>query len=145
MRPKINKIDKKNLIIWLFWDFNFYICVIIPPLSELSEGYTWNSQNSGCFTNQNPLDSSKNSNYVYVGLIGIKHFVSFLVISLDYRVSGRKLWKVISFWEREGWIFLMFKTRFHILQTWAFYDISSFFDFQIFFLYQKFFLKKTNL
>ena len=48
--------------------------------------------------------------------------------------------------------FLMFKIRFHILQTLKFYDISSFFDlslalfhklvfFKNNFLYQKFFLK----
>ena len=49
--------------------------------------------------------------------------------------------------------FLMFKIRFHILQTLKFYDISSFFDlslalfhklvfFKNNFLYQKFFLKR---
>ena len=44
----------------------FYICVNIPPLFELSEYYTWNSENSGCFFIQNPLDSSKNSYYKFV-------------------------------------------------------------------------------
>ena len=60
-----------------------------------------------------------------------------------YRVSGGKLWKVIQFWEREGRIFLMFKIRFHLVQTWPFYDISSFFDLCMVLFHKLVFSKKN--
>ena len=45
-----------------------------------------------------------------------------------YRVPQLKLYNSRRLFFHLPNIFLMFKIRFHILQIWTFYDLSSFFD-----------------
>ena len=61
-----------------------------------------------------------------------------------YRVPQLKLYFFRTLLFHLSNNFLMFKTRFHILQTWKFYDISSFFALSKVLFHKLVFFKKRN-